>query len=81
MILVFLCLFDSDVPINVEYQFSYLQMIVGRENPIAFQTVNEENISIFKKIWKLLNVSAINKELDVEEMHNFNLRTKRKKRS
>ena len=53
-------------------------MIVGRENPIAFQTVNEENISIFKKIWKLLNVSAINKELDDEEMDDFSLQTKRK---
>ena len=53
-------------------------MIVGRENPISFQTVNEENISIFKKIWKLLNVSAINKELDDEEMDDFSLQTKRK---
>ena len=48
-------------------------MIEVKEKPISVQTM-----SIFTKIWKLLNVSAINKELDDEEMDDFSLQTKRK---
>jgi hypothetical protein len=52
-------------------------MIVVKEKPVAVQSGNLENVSIFKKILKLLHVSAINKELEDEEMDDFSLQTMR----